>query len=67
MRLTGFEPAVYELKARCHTTWLQTLNDKCLYLNVFVSYYNSPFYLIKCLVFESNELLWCFKPVLLPS
>ena len=24
MRLTGFEPAVYGLKARCHTTWLQT-------------------------------------------
>ena len=24
MRLTGFEPAVYGLKARCHSAWLQT-------------------------------------------
>ena len=24
VRLAGFEPAVYELKAHCHTTWLQT-------------------------------------------
>ena len=25
MRLIGFEPMIYELKARCHTAWLQTL------------------------------------------
>ena len=24
MRLTGIEPAIYRLKAGCHTTWLQT-------------------------------------------
>lgn len=24
MRMTGFEPAIYGLKARCHTTWLHT-------------------------------------------
>ena len=24
VRLTGFEPAVYGLKARCHSAWLQT-------------------------------------------
>lgn len=38
MRLTGFEPAVYELKARCHTTWLQTQNIKLLLLKFLFSF-----------------------------
>ena len=27
LRLTGFEPAIYRLKAGCHTAWLQTQSD----------------------------------------
>ena len=38
IRLTGFEPAVYGLKARCHTTWLQTGNAKQLFSTFLFSF-----------------------------
>lgn len=55
MRLTGFEPAVYGLKAHCHTTWLQTHNyfgfwylhfRFCFRFIIFISFLYIPIYLL---------------------
>ena len=44
MRLERFELSIYGLKARCHTTWLQTLIISVFYtfVSVFVSWHVSP-------------------------
>ena len=58
VRLTGFEPAVYGLKARCHSSWLQTRYFGFRYLLFcfrFIVFY--PFHFSSYPMRDSNSRL----------
>ena len=45
IRQTGFEPAIYGLKARCHSSWLLTENEFVVFLWFSLHSKVSPFLL----------------------